>query len=406
MTIKTLVFSVTVCIFTSFNYAQSYKSLKKGCWRAYLQLNPETHLPFVLEVAGSKKEPVFLIHNAEEEIRLSTFKTDGDTIQVDFPNFHSYLRFKVLEKNRISGNWTNLNKGSNYKIPFGATFGREILSSNLQPRNLSGRWKTVFSPGTKDEEYAVGVFKSGLYSLTGTFLTEMGDYRFLAGLAYGKTFRLSCFDGSHAFLFTANISNDSLKGVFYSGKHYQTPWAAVRDEQFELRNPDSLTYLVNKNTPVSFKLKDLEGKDFIFPNAQYTNKVTIIQIMGTWCPNCLDETRFLKEMYDKYHEKGLEIISVGYETPASFDEQVKKINLLRSRLDLDFTFLVGGQANKALASEHFPMLNQIISYPTAVFINREGEVVKIHTGFNGPGTGDVYLNFKKETEAFIQNLLK
>ncbi len=408
MTLKTLVISVTLSILSSHSYAQSYKSLKKGYWKAHLQLSPQTRLPFVLQVRGSKKKPEFIIHNAEEKIQLSNLKTDGDSIQIDFPNFHSFIRFKVNGKHQIAGNWTNLNKGNNYKIPFAALFDQEQdPCAGRQESKLSGRWKTTFSPGSTDQEMAVGIFKSegSGNGLSGTFLTETGDYRFLSGQSCDEYMYLSCFDGSHAFYFAATLTKDSLSGYFYSGKHYQTSWSAVRDENFQLRNPDSVTYLVKKDA-FTFKLKDLEGQDFVYPNDVYKDKVTIIQIMGTWCPNCLDETRFLKEMYAKYHTEGLEVISVGYETPVLFEEQVQKIKLLKSRLNLDFTFLVGGQANKALASEHFSMLNQVVSYPTAIFLNRKGEVVKIHTGFNGPGTGEIYTNFKKETEAFIQTLLK
>lgn len=405
MLFKTLIISVVISFSTTFYQAQSYKNLKKGNWSATLQLNNTTQLPFKLEISGKKKEPVFTIHNAEEKIQLSAVKVINDSLQIDFPHFHSYIRFVIKSKKEIAGQWTNLNKGNNYKIPFHANFGGEFLSSNFMPQNLSGRWKTIFSPGTANAEFAIGIFKSSIYDLTGTFLTETGDYRFLEGKSYQNTMRLSCFDGSHAFLFEGKIKGDSIHGTFYSGKHYSTPFTSNRDEKFELRNPDSLTYLVKKDL-FAFKLKDIDGKDFSFPNDNYKNKVTIIQIMGTWCPNCLDETKFLKEMYDLHHEKGLEIISVGYETPITFEEQVQKIKLLKTRLDLNFTFLVGGQANKQLASEQFSMLNEIISYPTAIFIDRNGEVVKIHTGFNGPGTGDVYLNYKEETRIFIESLLK
>ncbi len=373
-----------------------------------MQLNNSTKLPFHLQISGSKKKPIFTIHNAEEKIELSSIKTINDSFQIDFPHFHSFIRFVVKNKTEISGAWTNLNKGDNYRIPFGANLnlGKNVCYQQ-KPLNLTGKWKTTFSPKTEDEEFAVGVFKSGDYSqkITGTFLTETGDYRFLEGLACNDFLELAAFDGSHAFYFLGKIINGEIQGEFFSGKHYQTKWIANRDENFELRNPDSLTYLVKKD-PFAFKLKDLSGKEFLFPNEQSKNKVTIVQIMGTWCPNCLDETKFLKEMYAKYHEAGLEIISVAYETPTVFEEQVQKVKLLKSRLNLDFTFLIGGQANKALASEQFSMLNQIISYPTAIFLDKNGQVAKIHTGFNGPGTGKIYTDFIKETEDLIKELLK
>ncbi|MFN5415788.1 MAG: TlpA family protein disulfide reductase [Flavobacteriia bacterium] len=408
MLFKTLVISVIISFCTTFYFAQSYKSLKKGNWSAHLVLNETTNLPFKLNISGSKKKPIFTILNAEEKIQLTSFKEINDSLQIDFPNFHSYIRFVVKNKTEIAGTWTNLNKGNNYKIPF---FAKHNLPNTVcvQQHNLdlTGRWKTTFSPNTDDAEMAIGVFKSADYSheLTGTFLTETGDYRFLVGQACSDKMFLSCFDGSHAFFFEANYKDGNLNGTFYSGKHYSTPFTATKDEKFELRNPDSLTYVVKKE-PFAFKLKDLDGKEFVFPNEQFKNKVTVIQIMGTWCPNCLDESKFLKEMYQKYHQDGFEVISVGYETPTNFDEQVQKIKLLKSRLNLDFTFLVGGQANKALASEQFSMLNQIISFPTAIFLDKNGQIVKIHTGFNGPGTGKIYDEFKLETEELIKNLVK
>lgn len=405
---KLLILSVVTCITSFFCYSQSYKKLKRGDWSANLQLGKDTFLPFHLEIKGSKKAPVFSIHNAEEKIELTSLKAVQDSFQIDFPNFHSYIRFVVKNKKEIIGLWTNLNKGKNYHIPFRATYGLEEIASDLEAKILSGRWKAIFSPDTQDAEYAIGVFKADeTYHLSGTFLTETGDYRFLEGKTlYGNQFILSCFDGSHAFLFTGSLTkNGEIDGLFFSGKHYQTKWKATKNETFKLRNADSLTYLINSDI-FSFKLKDLEGKDFVFPNEQYKGKPTIIQIMGTWCPNCLDETKFLKEMYDKYHVSGLEIISVGYETPPTFEGKVEKVKLLKDRLDLNFTFLIGGEANKNLASEQFSMLNKVISYPTAIFLNKEGEVVKIHTGFNGPGTGEIYETFKKETEQLIIELLK
>jgi thiol-disulfide isomerase/thioredoxin len=385
------------------------QSLKSGVWSANLQLNETTLLPFDLEISGKRSKKRLTIHNAEEKIVLGDLKNVNDSFQVYFQNFHSFLQFKIDSKKDINGYWVNLNKGENYKIPFFAQLEKNKNDfENRTPLNLNGTWKTIFSPDSKDKSYAIGVFKSEKENnkrLTGTFLTETGDYRFLSGKAFNNKMSLSCFDGSHAFYFEADMKRDSLFGHFYSGSHYETNWIASKDDNFKLGDPDSLTYLVEE-TPFNFKVKDLAGKEFVFPQEKFKNKATIIQIMGTWCPNCLDETRFLKEMYAKYAKEGLQIISVCYETPIDFQGQVQKVNLLRDKLKLEHTFLIGGIANKALASEQFSMLNKIISYPTAIFIDKKGEVVKIHTGFNGPGTGEIYKNFVLETEIFIQNMLK
>ena len=385
-------------------FAQS--KIQSGKWNGSLQLNNETFLPFRMEVQKQRKQFIISIHNAEEKIVLNQLQYEGDSVKIDFPNFASTLNFKVINKKLLVGYWRNFNKGNQYKIPFKATYDKTENTISANNYDFSGRWKTTFDPNTEDESMAIGVFKSKDSKITGTFLTETGDYRFLEGKVIGKNFTISCFDGSHAFHFSGSLdSTETILGKFYSGKHYSSNWIATYDPNFQLRNPDSLTYVVKKE-PFAFKMKTLEGKDFAFPNSDFNDKVTIVQIMGTWCPNCMDETKFFKELYSKYHAQGLEIIAVGYETPNDFEGQVNKIKLLKERHHLDFQFLVGGSANKGLASEQFSMLNQIMSFPTAIVIGRDGEVKRVHTGFNGPGTGKLYDDYVQEMDLFIQELLK
>ena len=120
----------------------------------------------------------------------------------------------------------------------------------------------------------------------------------------------------------------------------------------------------------------------------------------------MDETRYYKKLYENYHDQGLEIISIGYEIGDGFEEFSKKIKLLQERLNLPFTFLVGGAAKKDLASKQFSMLNEVISFPTSIFIGKDGSVKRVHTGFNGPGTGSYYIEYEKQTNKLIEELLK
>jgi thiol-disulfide isomerase/thioredoxin len=299
-----------------------------------------------------------------------------------------------------------MNKSA-YRIPVELKHGyttRFTVSTDANS-SIAEKWEVTFDPKSDSPYKSVALFSSVGNNVSGTFLTETGDYRFLDGNRSGDSLYLSCFDGSHAFLFKANVFRDSIYGAFLSGKHWKGAWNGKVNPDFELTHPDSLTYLINE-TLFSFSSTDLNGNPFIFPNKQFENKVTIIQIMGTWCPNCMDETRFLKELHETYNKEGLEIISIGYEVGQTFNEHADKIEKLQQRYALPFTFLVGGAANKGLASEHFSMLNKIISFPTAIFIGKDGSVRKVHTGFNGPGTGTYYTDFIKEIDLFVRLLLK
>lgn len=373
-----------------------------GNWNAALQLNENTVLPLRLEVTKGKDAYEFAFVTAGEKINLKNVSQQADTFTLQFPDFNSVLKFKP-GKNKIQGYWINYNRGNDYQIPFSAALKRKEKKIKAT-EDFTGKWKTVFDVNTPDSSFAIGIFESKNTHITGTFLTETGDYGFLEGEINGNKMYLSCLDGSHAFLFTGEINDGKIAGKFHSGIHYTGNWKAEKNENFELKNPEKITYLTS-NEPLSFEFKDLNGDVYAYPNTDVKDKVVIIQIMGTWCPNCLDETNFLKKMYEKYHDKGLEIISIGYEMPNTFEGQSQKIQLLKDRHNLNFKFLVGGKANKDLVSKHFWMLNSISSYPTSIFIDREGNVNKIHTGFNGPGTGEIYNTFVKETDALIYKLL-
>jgi thiol-disulfide isomerase/thioredoxin len=395
----------TLFISTHFLFAQQLP-LKTGHYTAGLMLNQTTSMPVRMNVESVGKELVLAIYNAEERIELKVAQKIGDTLVLPFPNFDSELRVVASKKRKLKGFWVNRNK-VNYRIPFEAHLNTHPVygGTSQTQTNVSGKWETYFSPETADKEAAIGVFEQKGTVVTGTFLTETGDYRFLEGTVDGSSFYLSCFDGSHAFLMTGSIAGHTINGTFYSGKHYQTSWTATANDHFELRDADSLTYIKEEESLVKFTFRDIDGTDFSFPNAAMDDKVVIIQIMGTWCPNCLDETKYYKELYDNYHTQGLEIISIGYEAPETFEEQAAKIRRLKERHNLSFTFLVGGKANKGKASDDFAMLNEVISFPTTIFIGRDGSVKRIHTGFTGPGTGKYYTEYVEKTNALIESLL-
>ena len=400
-------FALFFLIGASVSFSQNTNRIKlsKGSWKSVLELNAEDILPFDMTI---KKGNLLVISNGKEEIIMEAATFSNDSIRVKFPFFNSELIFKAESKTKIKGVWANYNKGKNYRIPFVSVKQKSdrfsLANDKSESINIDGKWKVVFEPNTSGAYPALAIFDQKENNVSGTFLTETGDYRFLEGNSTKDSLYLSCFDGSHAFLFKAQLKNDSLWGDFFSGSHWQSEWVAARNSTYKLTDPDELTQVVDSQY-FHFEMQTLEGEPFIFPNNAHKNKVVIVQIMGSWCPNCLDETQYYKTLYENYHDQGLEIISICYETGNSFDDYVANIKRLQSKLDLNFTFLVGGAANKGLASEHFKMLNEVISFPTSIFIGRDGIVKRVHTGFNGPGTGEYYKEYVEKTNALIESLL-
>jgi thiol-disulfide isomerase/thioredoxin len=218
---------------------------------------------------------------------------------------------------------------------------------------------------------------------------------------------LSCFDGAHAFLFKATGNGDKIEaGTFWSGNHWSEPWVAVKNENFRLANPDTLTYLQAGYERLDFRFPNENGDSISLSDAQFKDKVVIVQIMGSWCPNCMDESVFLVDLYNKNKAKGLEIIAIDYEIRNDVEVFKRNIAKMRKDLGINYTCLFGGPSKKAEAAKTLPMLNHILSYPTTIFMDRKGNIKKIQTGFSGPGTGSRYEEYVKSTTKFVEELLK
>jgi thiol-disulfide isomerase/thioredoxin len=397
---------LVLMLFASFWQVALAIKLKPGLWHTEFQLRASVNLPVIFAYENTKPG-VLVIINGDERIRLTDVRTSQDSLYVMFPAFDSELKIKVHSKTYISGAWFNRAKSPDYNIHFWSKLnGQPRFRSTDIYKKTDGRWEVTFDYKEKPEK-AVGIFKypdAAGNLLHGTFLTESGDYRFLEGASIGDSLYLSCFDGSHAFLFRAKLSQDTLWGDFHSGSHYRTDWYAVRNQSFELRHPDSITYVVDES-PLKFDLMKLDGSFYHYPNKTLTDKVVLIQIMGTWCSNCLDESNYLKTIRKTYEDQ-VEVLAVTFETQVGTQGKIDQVLKYQQALDLDFTFLIGGDACKSCAAEIFPKLNDIVSFPTLIVVDKKGEIRKIHTGFSGPGTGKYYTDFVTETNAFIDQLIK
>ena len=382
--------------------------LVEGNWQLELHITDNNSLPvdFVL----NKIDSTFSIDiiNAQEVITLTEITIDGNKIKMKDPVFNTWFEGEIINAHKMKGFWYKENK--DYKIPFTAQFGvkdrfKQPEKLNDHHENISGKWEVDFSKGTPDHYKAIGYFEQDDNYVTGTFMTETGDYRYLEGNVYNNNLYLSTFDGSHAFLFKGALINGTLEGVFWSGNHWEEPWAAARNEAFELTNPDSLTFIKDGYDGISFTFPNINGDSISLADDKYKNKVVIVNIMGPWCPNCKDETKYLVELYNKHHKDGLEVIALSFDKTDDFEKSKESIIRISEFYNAKYDFLIAGTANKIDAAEALPMLNHIMSYPTSIFIDRTGKIRKIRTGFYGPGTGNYYTRYTTEINIFIEQLL-
>ena len=381
-------------------------TLLAGLWLGMLQIQGNV-LPFQFTVNNQDGRPVFVIQNAEERIECPDVTIKGDSLFINLPLYHSEFRLKA-GNGTMEGVWINYGRQQPTIIPFSAKkdvehrFKHSRMAGTAE--RLQGKWETWFATGSPDSSLAIGLFRPfGEKALAGTFLTESGDHRYLEGILDGDSLKLSVFDGSHAWLYLARLEGDLLQGIFYSGSHYQAPFRAQRNDSINLRNPEKITYA---DSSISFRLPDTDSNIVSLTDVQYRNRVCVIQIMGTWCPNCMDETVFLDSIYRVRREEGLEIIGLAFERNSDFASATARINKTVQHLHVSYPVLLGGVARKGEVEKVLPALKGFFSYPTTLILDRRKNVVKVHTGFSGPATGAAWEEYRQEFNKTLDRLLR
>jgi len=383
------------------------KPMKEGLWRGAFIL-PQNEIPFLFEVKGKSADSTFiyLINGADRfQLRNVTYSNDSVTIPLDL--YSSILKGKLME-NTFEGQLVKVNTDKPVAgIPFKAVSGDlpRFPKSNEAPSvSLSGTWDMNIISSDNTEK-TVGNFDQKGSLLTGSILTTTGDYRFFEGVVQGRKFVMSAFGGSSPYLVKGEFSTDST----FTGE-FITPRSASKIEG--KRNPKAALPDAYAASPlkegfktIEFSFPNLEGKQISLADPIYKGKVVIVTILGSWCPNCLDENAFLSSWYKENHQRGVEIIGLGFERKNDFEFAKKSLTNLKTRLDIQYEILFAGQSGTANASKALPALNGIAAFPTTIFIDKKGEVRKVHTGFSGPATGKFYDEFKIEFNQLIDSLI-
>ena len=396
---------LVVLLITACKNEVQISKLKTGTYRAEMEVKDAEQLPFIFEV---KPDSTLHIYNAAEDIHVKDIAYKNDSVYITAPVFEGYIAAKI-EGDELKGSFINETLGR--VVPFEAVYNDKLRfkPGTGAAYNIDGVWETVFSKGVVGDEYvAKGIFKQqDDGKVTGTFRTTTGDYRYLEGVLDGTRLKLSTFDGAHAFYFTAKVTDSTMEGTFYSGNHWKEPFVAKKNPEFELPSANELTYLKEGYDSIEFEFPNTKDEMVTLGDERFKNKVVIVQIMGSWCPNCLDESRYFSEFYKNNKNKDLEFVALAFEYAKTKPEAFKRIERLKQDVGIEYPILLAqyGTSDKAKAQEKLPMLNHVLSYPTSIFIDKTGKVRKIHTGFNGPATGEKYIEFQEEFEGFVEMLL-
>lgn len=371
-------------------------------------------------INGTNHFPIYIQQDEKEPNKLSAYVVNGlDTarftrvnfmgprsILLSFEHYDSHILAEIQPDGSWKGNWKKRLSGGVYDpVEFSAepvvSFER-YPNHNPSSTSFEGEWQVEFTDPDGKTYPATGVFHHTQTAFYGTFLTETGDYRFLEGVATDSTFIISDFDGGHAFRFNAQLNQDgTLNGVFISRAKYKETFTAKRGDTI-LADAYLLTELTSPNAKMEFSFPDETGKLVSFSDEKFNNKPTLVYLFGSWCPNCADESKMLRELYEKkFKDTDLQIVGIAFEYSGEFESDAEMISIYRKRFNIPWTTIIAGNNDKVKAAQHLPFVKEIKSYPTSFFVGRDGAIQFVHTGFKGPGTGTYYL---KEKQDYINHL--
>ncbi len=365
---------------------------------------------FQIEEKVDAKGTVWYFLNARERLQAKNIRVRKDSLFVDMPFFESGFEVKREKDGRLTGVWRKGTATQEVVVPFLAVPSKErfplVLGAAKQV--VSGKWAGVIQNPNGSKEQAVIQFTQSGNRVTGSFVINSGDYRYLDGVVSGDSLMISTFDGSHAYVFTARVRGDSItNGVFISGATARRSWSAVRNDNAGIDLSETAAALRPGESKLDFTFPDLDSNMVSIHDERFRNKVVVIQLMGSWCPNCMDETAFLTDYYKKNHARGVEMIALAYEYTTDFARSVRSLRKFKERFSLEYPVLITGVrvGDEQRTEKTLPQITQIKTFPTTIFIGRDGTVKKVANDFFGPATGEYYEKYKKEFEKTIEEML-
>ncbi|WP_052353911.1 peroxiredoxin family protein [Flectobacillus major] len=398
----------------SVSFATEKPILKEGKWRGEFKVN-ETRVPFNFEIKGKSIESATLtLLNGSRRDDFQVKTIAGDSIFVKMNTYDAALVGKIDENGAFKGVYKSLvpNFRGN-SLPFVAEYGKTYRfvepGQNQKPvTNVSGKWNVKIISKDPNAANSVALLEQKGNKLTGVLMTVVGDTRELEGTIQGNEFRLSGFTGPSPVAIRGKINDDLTSisdGEISFGIYVTQKFEAVKDNKATLPDPYKLTFLKEGYKKLDFTFPDLTGKQVSLSDDKYKGKVVIVEIIGTWCPNCTDQTRFLSPWFKANKHRGVEAIAIGFEQKDDLEYAKYTLGKLRDFFGIEYDILFGGIADKKVATEKLAALNRMAAFPTTIIIDRNGDVREIYTGYTGEITGKYFKDYTKKFNKVLDALI-
>jgi thiol-disulfide isomerase/thioredoxin len=415
---------LAVIFISTFTFAQKTSAPKEllGRWDASLN-NSTEEVPFKLEIKNEKGKLSAEVWNGPEPWPFTSAKFENGTLTLRFEQYDGTLTARMRNR-KLIGEYSRPYAKGIVHYPFQASRSRSSNTFHgvlqfVSAEDLSGDW--TYKLTTNDGKAAeVGTadlrVKNQGQMATVALIPVSGDSGLLAGdlewVVNFNVFTFSRFDGIHVMFLKGSLNKDgSLSGDFSSGRTARYSFTATRKEaakkEDQPEDPFALTKVQDPKEPFQFCAPDPRtGKTVSASDPEFKNKVVIVDIMGTWCPNCHDEEPLLVDLYNRYHKDGLEIVSLAYEYTDDAARNARQIEIFRKKYNVPYPILIAGTTDDGQIAKTLPQLVNFGAFPTTIFVGRDGRVSKIHAGYTGPATGERFPQVQKELDQIVRDLLK
>jgi len=378
--------------FMTFFFCFHTYAVKDGYYRLELSTQ-HAKIPFIMKSSSQGK--TFEILNGEEVIELQNIKTKKKNhLTLEIPTYQVRLSLDI-QGDKLSGVFIRSN-GS--QLPLEGRPGQELFSLPLKKAsNFDGKWEVQDDKG----EQNVLLLKQDGQKIKGSYLTKYGDYRYFHGVVSGDEFYASSFDGVYNYLIKGKLEGKKLSAQILA--NYKIQLEGKRNDEAKLVDPYKLTKV---DTKLAFSFPDLKGKKISLADEQFKNRPVILQIFGSWCPNCIDELNYLIPWYEKNRDRGIALIAISFERTLDVKRAQVVLRKLAQKHKLNYPMLLAGVSPEDTPEKKLPGVKNFMAFPTTIFLDKNHNVYKVHTGFNGPSTGEFYQQWQKDFNQTVDTLLK
>ena len=377
-----------------------------GRWDATVSTPNGARVSFVLEVENKDGTISGTLVNGDDRNASTSGSFDGEKLHLKFDYYDGELTAKFVE-DKLVGTFARQWRRE--------TLTREFLAhrpelkrsgDHARVRSLLGEWVMTIDRA-KNKSLLVITEADG--DLRATLLEASGDWGTFTGRIIEDGFEFSRFDGINARVIQGKSRLDTLTGVIDRGLTSNpasfTAEKANETNRATLPDPASLTRVRNKSMPFQFSFVDLDGKLVSSTDARFTDKVVIITLTGSWCPNCHDEAPVLEDLYRRHRDAGLEVVALAFEYTGDAHRDAEQLRTFVAKHSLTYPVLLAGTTDEGDVERKLPQIENFGGYPTTFFLGRDGRVRRIHTGFDGKATGERYVRLKAEMELWVTALL-